>query len=413
MLYEFLNNIKENGYDDKTLDFLVDNYKSFFVDRVVFIFGEEYRKSAEDNLKLIIKHYFDNKLKRSLLDYLKRASKNYLLYNFESVEKKPKNNKKDKGKEYYCNKYANSLYNKLLANNHILTKDQLMSFSSVFINKIYLNYVNNNRTGKISSYLESRINKLSKKLIVDEDYILCYMKYVGIDYVGINYIITNYKYLLDEYNISVNDANLVFDNNDNLLYKRSLKFYIIEKIEHYSIKKQNTVSFNLEKARNGDFYNQRKILIEKEKSAIRKQGEKFVYYEDKELVDEELEDLYVKCVDSYLNGKSNKNCGTYISTRLNQLYKSYSNRTCKDKLLGNLILILNDYFSFLEEYYKENNLSYTQQGNIEEYMGNELYNYIFNGSYYGDHKKYFKKILNNYIDSINYTEKYCNNKIKS
>lgn len=413
MLNEFFNNIKENGYDDKTMDFLVDSYKDYFVDRVVCIFGEKYRKSAEDNLKIIIMHYFDNKLKSPLLDYLKRVSKNYFLYNFESIKTKSKSNKENKGKEYYCNKYSKQLYDKLLVNNHILTEDQLMLFSNAFIEKIYLNYINNNRTDTILIYLRTRVNKLSKKLITDEDYILYYMKYIGIDEVVINYIITTYKYLFDEYNIPASEVNLIFDNADNLLYKKSLKVYITQKIEHYCMKKTNSVFFDLDKARNGDFYNQRKILIEKQKSAIIRQGKKHVYYDDKELVDKKLEELYIKCVDGYLNGKSNKNCGTYISTRLNQLYELYSNETVREKLLGKIILITNDYIDFLKEYYKKKDLSYTEQANIEEYMDNELYNYIFNGSYYSDHKEYFKEVLNNYIDSITYTKKYCNNIIKN
>lgn len=406
MLNEFFNNIKENGYDDETINFLVDSYKEFFVNRVVFIFGEAYRSSAEDNLKIVIMHYFDNKLKIPLLDYLKRVSKNYLLYNFKSFEKKPKVKNDINDKEYYCNKYIKKLYDGLNENNHVLTPEQLTLFVNTFINKISLNYINNKRTGEISIYLASRVNRLLKNVITDEDYILYYMKYIGLDEIVINYIITNYKYLFDRYNVSISEFNLIFNNTDNLLYQKSLKFYVTKKLESYHIESKNNIPFDLDKARNGDFDNQRKILIEKEKSAIIRQGKKHVYYEDKELVDQELENLYIKCVDSYLNGKSNKNCGTYISTRLNQLYELYSDKTVREKLLGKILLITNDYADFLKEYYNENDLSYTEQGNIEEYMDNEVYKYIFNGSYYSDHKEYFKKVLSNYMDSVNYIKKY-------
>lgn len=307
-------------------------------------------------------------------------------------------------------KHFKSLYlNKIdkYKSSSLLSKEKLEIYIADVIDNLIENYFNNNASSSVDNYLNSQLSKILKKL--NNDIVL--IKYARIvnsddDYnYAVDYYAKKYEYILDEYNknfgVIEKYKELIEEYVRNASSKINIELYLKKGLNEYV--KRNTIksiSFDLVLARgNNEIERQRHrhILLTEFEYKIASYKKDFKFYDEEKVVDEELRKIYVGVIDSYINGVSNNPTSRYLSTLLKQRFESYSKSTTKgSKYIYNILLIILSYLETLEEYYNANNLSYTEKGNLEEYMGLIFNEYIENGCYKDDHKGYFRKMIENY-----------------
>lgn len=305
-------------------------------------------------------------------------------------------------------KHFKSLYlNRIDEFESLLPKEKLKTYIEHIIDKQIENYFSSKHTSSLSNYLLSQMDRYLKSLNND----ITLIKYARIinnkedyDY-AINYYVNKYKYILESYDkyydLKEIYRELIEEYVKNSSLKINIELYLKKGLNEYV--KRNTIksiSFDLALARgNNEIERQRHrhILLTEFEYKIASYKKDFKFYDEEKVVDEELRKIYVGVIDSYINGISNNPANRYLSTLLKPRFESYSKSTIKgSKYIYNILLIILSYLETLEEYYNVNNLSYTEKGNLEEYMGLIFNEYIENGCYKDDHKGYFRKMIENY-----------------
>lgn len=387
--------LKKGGMDmEKTseeIKKICDLYEDAFIKKVERKYGAGYELRVKKLLPLLIKNYFDYNVPLDIIDYL-------------DIVIKKSNLIKSKDKQVYLY-YFKKIFNviKEFNTNNLFSDDEIKELS-LKLSLYYSNkYYETKKDTSVSAYMISRINCLRKSLSKTEDRLITfYITYIGKTKKVENYLINKYHYICDEYL-----------NNDINLYKKilndvlSLPNLTYVKISSRLLKEVSKTLSNInvkEKINLDSIRKQEHIkedLLEKYYSYMNNHKDKYRFYDDKTVVDKKLNEILEKTIDSYLNGKSKKYPSTYISTLLSKRLKLYQDKTIKKKYLAKIIEITKDYIDVLNNYYKNKNLSYTKKGQIEEYMNLILEEYIENGNYETDNRKYFIKMLKNYEEIEN------------
>jgi len=290
----------------------------------------------------------------------------------------------------------------------LLPKEKLKTYIEHIIDKLIENYFSSKHTSSLSNYLSSQTDRLLKSLNKD----ITLIRYARIinnkedcDY-AINYYVNKYKYILESYDA----PHILIGKYREIIEKYIRDIRLNTNIELYlktnlnkAIKENaiNSISFDLDIARGSNEIERqrhRHILLTDFEYKIDLYKERYKFYDNEKIVDKKLKEIYINVIDSYINGISNVLTNRYISTVLKQRFESYAKNTEKKNFLASIILIVNSYVEVLEEYYNEHTLTYTEKGNLEEYMNILLEEYIEKGCYKDDHKEYFREMIKNYED---------------
>lgn len=365
---------------------ICDLYENIFIKQVENKFGIGYELSAKKLLPMLVKNYFDYNVPLDITDY------------FDIVIKKTNLIKKEKKQMYLY--YAEKIYcvfkdfnvDNLFSDEEL--KELSLKLSLYCLNKYY----KTNKNTPFSAYMISRINCITKSLLNNEDRLITfYVTFVGKTDKIENYLVNKYFYICEKYlNNNVDLFRQILNDILSLpnLTRVKILSRLLKKVNKKNSNKKPKQKMDLSMVRNQD--NIKEQLIRSYYSYMQDKKHKYKFYDDKNIVDENLKEILEKTVDSYLNGNSKKYPSSYITTVLSKRLKFYQNRTIKEKYLAKIIEITKDYIDVLDDYYKNKNLSYTKKGQIEEYMNLILEEYIENGSYEIDNKKYFKQMINNY-----------------
>lgn len=290
----------------------------------------------------------------------------------------------------------------------LLPKEKLKIYIWCIIDKLIETYFSSKHNSSLSNYLGSIMDRLLKEL--NDDIVL--IKYARIvnnkedfDYV-IDYYINKYNYVLESYDA----PHILIGKYREIMEKYIRDIHLNTNIELYlktnlnkAIKENaiNSIIFDLGIARGSNEIERqrhRHILLTDFEYKIDLYKERYKFYDNEKIVDKKLKEIYINVIDSYINGISNVLTNRYLSTVLKQRFESYAKNTEKKNFLASIILIVNSYVEVLEEYYNEHTLTYTEKGNLEEYMNILLEEYIEKGCYKDDHKEYFREMIKNYED---------------
>ncbi len=398
----------------------------------IYTSGENIEKEKVEEAKELLKSYFDsvditkiNSFENFsyLIQYLKARiyhklginTKSARVRNEQIVVKEGSMNAKENAKEHFKSLYLNKI-NKYKS---LLPKEKLRIYIEKVIDKLIENYFNNNPSSSIANYLSPQLDRYIKGL--NDDIVL--IKYARIvnNYDSYNYAIDyyakKYKYILNEYD--KNDEliekynKLIEEYVRNSHLKKNIELYLKRSIDDYvkeNSPKRMKFDFGLARGSNEiEKQRHRHILLSEFEYKINSYKNSYTFYDSEIIVDKKLKEIYIKVIDSYISGISDIPASRYISNSLKRRFQTYSNKTKENTYiyLLNFILIENDYTEILEEYYNEHTLTYTEKGNLEEYMGLVLDEYIEKGSYKDDHKEYFRQMIKKY-ESINQSYVYKN-----
>ena len=299
-------------------------------------------------------------------------------------------------KGYYLNKIFNIL--KRANMDDLFTNEELKNLAfNLFLN-YQTKYYEAPRKSTIYAYVASCVQNLMFTINDQDRLITYYVIYLGKTNKILSYLLEKYNYINEKY---INNYSLYENIINKVLSLPNLSHIKIEnKIKNEALKghnqtKNKKLNIKLDSIKNNP--NAKNILLENYSFYIDKYKKEYKFYDSEEKVNLNLNSIFEKTVDSYLNGESKKLASTYLSTFLSQRFENYQNKTIKEKYFANIILIVNDYLNVLELLYKNNNLTPSQKGNLEEYMNLILEEYIENGNY-KDNKRHFINMINNYND---------------
>lgn len=299
-------------------------------------------------------------------------------------------------KGYYLNKIFNIL--KRANTDDLFTDEELKNLAfNLFLN-YQTKYYETPRKSTIYAYVASHVQNLMFTINDQDRLISYYVTHIKKTDKILLYLLRKYDNFNKEY---INDYNLYENIINKVLSLPNLSHIKIEnKIKNeaskcYKQTKNKKLNIKLDSIKNNP--NAKNILLENYSFYIDKYKRKYKFYDSEEKVNLNLNSIFEKTVDSYLNGESKKLASTYLATFLLQRFENYQNKTIKEKYFANIILIVNDYLDVLDVLYENNNLTPTQKANLEEYMDLMLEEYIENGNY-KDNKGYFINMINNYND---------------
>ena len=351
-LFERIQNINIDSYE--TYD---DFSRTIACIKQPLLIKYEIEKNRSSNINTVVKN---KKGKKSNIDSLK---KKYV--------------------KRYINKYIDMDY---------LSKDKLKNYIEQTVYLSVDDYFLKERNTTLDTYLASKMNRGMIKLSRDIGLII-YARLTGdIDYAVNNYLI-KYSYLIENKEDEEILKKLILEIIDDKTIKRGIKVLLERTMNKLRYK------FDIDIARNGseeERKNQKQILIDNNKHLIELQSSKYTYYDYEDVVNKNIENIFYETIDSYINGTCTKYASNYLSTTLNSKYARYSNRTYEDNYLAIILLAEMHCALVLEKYYNEHDLSYTKQGNLEEYLDARLDEYINQGSYKQDISTFIDEEIKRY-----------------
>lgn len=191
---KLVKDVKENK-NEESFNKIVKYYEEDFCSKVVNNYGEEYKSKAKEVLPTLVKYYFDNNIKETIWNFLRKKSCNIfnISYSFDDIIKSER-------KEQIKNHYINKFYVDIQKENTktCLTKEELLKLSKYIVSSMYDNYISSEKKSHVSSYFDALIRR-KVKLFNDEEKLLLY--YTGI--FGANsriklYFYDKYSYILEE-----------------------------------------------------------------------------------------------------------------------------------------------------------------------------------------------------------------------
>lgn len=272
-----------------------------------------------------------------------------------------------------------------------ISKDKLEIYIKKVIEKSVKDYLKGNYKVTLSNYMHAKISSNINMLNTSRGLVRYARLTNDLDYT-IDKIFSLYPELIkksEDENILKNAIRRYIENN----LEGSMKGYLSEVLKNERIK------FDIDLARNGSIEErkkQRDILIENEYHLLELQSSKYKYYEEENKVNIKLAEIFYSGIDSYINGKSNLPVSRYISTVLNERYRNYSNSTYNDNYLMLVLLASIEYALALDNYYENHELSYTEEGNLEEYLEFTIEEYLNGGSYKQDIKTFIDNQIKRY-----------------
>lgn len=389
---KYLNNLYKN-YENNFV-YLIKTSNKDYLDEEIMSYKNEfinnfYKIFDKSNSYISFKNTLNSSI-FSLLNKLNIKTKDSKIRNMQIDAKNNNKNEIENLKKHYKNIYYLKYDDKMK-----ISKAQYIRYISVCIDKIIDNHVKNRPISSLSNYLTPILNR-NIKALYDDYSLIKYARKTDDFEDAINFYKEKFSYILDKYKYFDlrKEYDLLIENYvKNVCLSQKLKDYLITNLDIYEKVMKN--DYNLQSAKNNQI--EKEKLINSLSWFLQEKKKEYKLYDEKQNIDRELYYLYIKFINMYLNGScNNRKITSYLSTRLDQALEKMEQRTFKLKLLHYVELILIDYEFVLNEYYKNNTLSYTDKGNLEEYMLNILENYILNGSYVSDNKTYFKDAIDRY-----------------
>ncbi len=389
MIYQIYNSTKD--VDEKRLDESKELLKAYF-DSFDITKVDNFENFSHSIAKVRVNIYFKLGIKTN----------NAIVRNEQIAVKEGSLTAKENSKKHFKTLYLSKINNY----KSILPKEKLKIYIKSVIDKLIENYCDNKPNSSLPNYLFSQLGRILKEL--NDDIVL--IKYARIinndtdyDY-AIDYYQKKYEYILDEYDknygLIEKYKELVEEYVKSAHLNKNIESYLKLRLNEFI--KENSpenINFDLDLARGSNEVEKqrhRHILLTEFKYKIDLYKKAYKFYDSEKMVDKKLKEIYIDAIDSYINGSRNDLASRYLSTVLKQRFKSYSKSIEKQKYFANILFIVNSYYEILEEYYNKQTLTYTEKGNLEEYMGLILDEYIENGCYKDDHKEYFRKMIENY-----------------
>lgn len=176
-----------NG-DKEAFEYLVKYYEPYFCEKVVKQIGRKYENQAKETVRTIIKYYLDNNIKINLVDFVRERTKSFI--NGKTTLKMAFNSDKDRFIKYYSDK----IYKELKDKKGILTKAELQKFCNDFLISKIDNFIDKKDFQERTIFVISRLNK---KIANEEELLIEYVKYEGLDNKILNYFVNKYKYIIE------------------------------------------------------------------------------------------------------------------------------------------------------------------------------------------------------------------------
>lgn len=239
---KLVKDVKENK-NEESFNKIVKYYEEDFCSKVVNNYGEEYKSKAKEVLPALVKHYFDNNIKETIWNFLRKKTCNIfnISYSFDDIIKSER-------KEQIKNHYINKFYMDIQKENTktCLTKEELLKLSRYIVSGMYDNYISSEKKSHVSSYFDALIRR-KVKLFNDEEKLLLY--YTGIFEANNRiklYFYDKYSYILEEmgYEYYYQYKNIIDDSlvGDKCLILMNMELRIISGIKKY----KNNVRKNIE-----------------------------------------------------------------------------------------------------------------------------------------------------------------------
>lgn len=298
---------------------------------------------------------------------------------------------------HYTTKIFEVIKNYDANTDNLFSEHELKELSKALYNHYLSLYNKSDKKCSLPVYIGASLYFL-KKMLLKGKLINYYVTYVGKTNKICDYLINKYFYINKKYVNNYNKFKEIINNVLSLpnLIRRNIQNNITKEAIYYHKNVINEkINVSLDAFKKDP--EARKLLLEKYGFYIDKYKTKYKYYDNNEIVKNNLNKFFNRSVNAYLNGSSKKRPSNYLATIIPQRFENYQNFTIKEKYFANIILIVNDYLDVLDVVYENNNLTPTQKGNLEEYMNLMLEEYIENGNY-KDNKKYFINMINNYND---------------
>lgn len=286
---------------------LYDYYKDFYIKKCIKYNGKEGYGAALKTYEKVFYDYFKKDMVKSLAFYLKYKSK---VAKQERIKDKIEEDKKEVIKYY-----ADDLYNKM-PKEKVLNNEEIYDLCYNFIRKIVVNYNKEMVKSNIYTICHMRIKRLVNYAKDEENLVLYYVKYVGLNKKALNYFKDKYEELKKEYNVSnkeYKNAIIKVLSNGKLL-RKDIYASIKRELEYISKNNNNAKKDEVDK------------IVEKINNKIMPSMEEIDIL--KEYYSPIKDDIYDKYKDKVTIGK--KELKEEISVRYDSLINKYISNVFND-----------------------------------------------------------------------------------
>lgn len=371
---------------------------------------EELIESGKKYVEEIIKKYVSKNKSTSLVNYMQA-------YVFPSFFENNNLGTIDNLDRIYKNIY-NSAINRIKYQG-LLSSEEVQNFVMAYSKEKINNYIKNNgeNKNKLIIYMETVISRLINYCKDEEQTLIRYNRFFDNRYEDtLNYFYYKYRYLIDEL-VDKNDLSQVL--RYEIIFKKVIKEYVdnninkritlspnLLKVKLNELTKLNKKesNFNYDLARNGtkqDKREQKNILLEELEYMKNDFKDKYIFYTDKDSVDEKIDLAYKNSVTAYIDGITSKNPKSYVWTRMDQALKPFSELTRKKIDKSKLkVIYRKKAYNVVNSYIKYKNLSGKELDEFIEYCNVAFNNYI-NKGYYENIRLYMVNAIMKYDSKFN------------